>query len=288
MKRLLLLLPVLLLSGGCRNSSDNAGRVPARSGGYRFRVPVLCYHSVGSRVKGRFSVSEADFRAQMEYLYLNGFTVLPLERLVDFVEAYRSGRRGIFLPRRPVVITFDDNYADIQRIAWPVLRRYGFPAYNFIYVKFMTPSRWSFYRQYLRQGMGFGGHTLTHADLTRLLPGESARSYRRRILHELEHSRQIISDRLRSRIRYLAYPYGVYNRTVIRLTRLAGYRAAFSALGGYVTGKSSLDALPRFTVFRDFDLKTFKLIVNGGWSRALGIYGQGKQDFHMRDYNFDY
>lgn len=287
MKRLSFVIMAAVLFNSCSNSSSQKGK-PASAAAYSFRVPILCYHSVGDRIKGRFSVSENEFKKQMRYLYLNGYSVLPLEKLVKFLEAEKSGRRGIFLPRKPVVITFDDNYPDIQRIAWPILRRYNFPAYNFVYTKFMNKARWQFYRSYHEAGMGFGCHTITHCNLTVRRKGESPQRYRKRVLHELERSRFLISAGLRTDVEFLAYPYGECNQTVVRLARIAGFRAMFSALGGYVTEKSSLDRLPRFTVFRDFDMKMFKLIVSGGWNRKIGGYHAGKQGFRMRDYNFDY
>jgi peptidoglycan/xylan/chitin deacetylase (PgdA/CDA1 family) len=61
------------------------------------------------------------FRTQMAFVR-RAYTVLPLDALVDAV--VRGGR----LPARALAITFDDGYADNQRLALPVLRALGLPA----------------------------------------------------------------------------------------------------------------------------------------------------------------
>ena len=57
----------------------------------------------------------------MEYLAQNGYHVLPLARLEDFL----AGKTP--LPRKSVVITIDDGYRSTYEIAYPILKKYGFP-----------------------------------------------------------------------------------------------------------------------------------------------------------------
>ena len=53
-------------------------------------------------------------------------------RVVSMTEVLdaQAGKRA--LPKRAVVITFDDAYRDFAEVAWPVLRRYGFGATVFV------------------------------------------------------------------------------------------------------------------------------------------------------------
>ena len=253
------------------------------------RVPVLCYHSIADRQPGAFTISTGVFEQQMQYLYTHGYTVITLKQLVRYLRLRKAGHAGrVKLPRKSVVITFDDNYVSIPLNALPILRLYGFPATNFLYTKFMTPKQWVWRRRFAAKGLDFQSHTLNHVDLIRRKPGESLKLYKRRIYKEMNDSRKVIAAGLKKTVVFLAYPFGTSNPIVRRLARLSGYMAMFSALGGYVTAKSKIDNLPRFTMFRNFDMEAFKLIVSGAWNRGYGIYDRVKQDFKPRDYNFDF
>ena len=254
-----------------------------------FRIPILCYHSVTDKGNGRFVLSTGAFEEQMQYLYVNGYTVLSLDKLVEFLTLYKQGRaKAVNLPQKPVVITFDDNFFSIPLNALPILKLYGFPAANFLYTLFMTDTQWRWYRKFAGQGLTFSSHTCNHVDLTRRKAGESDRAWRKRIYREMKDSRKIIARGLGSEVLYLAYPFGNVNPEVRQFARLAGYRAMFSALGGYVTDKTELDNIPRFTMFRNFSMEMFQLIVSGGWNRGLEDFVQDPRDFKIRDYNFDF
>jgi len=93
---------------------------------YTATVPILMYHHIDEDVTSDMVVSPDTFAAQMRALYEHGFNVIPLSRLVDFVD------RGVPLPERPVVITFDDGYLSVYKYAFPVLARYGQHATSFV------------------------------------------------------------------------------------------------------------------------------------------------------------
>jgi len=61
-------------------------------------VPILCYHRFGTRANN-LTVTPQAFEAQMRYLRENGYAVVPMTRLVDFLEGKTA------LPRKSVVIT---------------------------------------------------------------------------------------------------------------------------------------------------------------------------------------
>jgi len=87
---------------------------------------ILMYHSVlpdpaaQSESLGDIVHSQGEFRAQMELLACN-YHPLSLDQAVK----YLRGEDG--LPKRSVVVTFDDGYADNHEIAMPILNRFGVP-----------------------------------------------------------------------------------------------------------------------------------------------------------------
>src|SRR5713226_5754531 len=142
-------------------------RAPIPSGPVTF-VPILYYHYIrinpnpSDRVGFSLSTPPAMFRSQMQYLANHGFHVLSLH---DAVVAIRN-HSG--LPSRPVVLTFDDGYADFFTTAVPILQSHGFTATSFVisgrmgWGGFMTPSQ-----VVAADAMGFtiGAHTVDHVAL---------------------------------------------------------------------------------------------------------------------------
>ena len=92
---------------------------------------ILAYHRVAELrdtplVDSRsVSATPAVFARQMMHLARH-YHVIGMARLLQAVE------KGIRLPKRAVLITFDDAYADFAETAWPVLKRFGLPATLFV------------------------------------------------------------------------------------------------------------------------------------------------------------
>ena len=89
-------------------------------------VPVLTYHGIDDKQDG-YSVDQKTFAKQMALLRRMGLRSLSIEQYVRFLRGERAG-----LPRRPVLITFDDGRLDSFRGADRVLQRYGFRATMFV------------------------------------------------------------------------------------------------------------------------------------------------------------
>jgi peptidoglycan/xylan/chitin deacetylase (PgdA/CDA1 family) len=89
-------------------------------------VPVLLYHHLGNDGKDGATITPAQFEENMLALYEAGYTAISIGQLVDFVY------RGVDLPVKPILITFDDGYYSNYEYAYPVLKQYGFKATIFI------------------------------------------------------------------------------------------------------------------------------------------------------------
>lgn len=91
----------------------------------RRRLLILCYHGVAlddeHEWRPSLYMTESQLRARFELLRAGGYEVLPLGRALE-----RLAERS--LPRRAVVLTFDDGGYDFYLRASPLLREYGFPA----------------------------------------------------------------------------------------------------------------------------------------------------------------
>lgn len=108
-----------------------------KSGG----LNILMFHGFTDRIhEGMQNASglhlHADAFAKICGRLARNHTVLHLHEAADLIRA------GSPLPRRAIVLTFDDGYASIHRIALPILRRYHLPATVFIATDFVHNGAW--------------------------------------------------------------------------------------------------------------------------------------------------
>ena len=194
------------------------------SNGYQL-VPVLVYHEIGPQARGRLVITAEAFEKQMRHLKAEGYRVIPLEDLVEFTALGRQ------LPRRAVVLTFDDGYKSFLRYAYPLLKELRFPATLFVYTDYVGTSAnaldWAELKRLADEGFAIEAHTKTHADLRRR-PGEAVEAWSRRLEAELAQPLQLFRARLGLAPRALAYPYGSHDTEVADKVRQHGYLAAFT------------------------------------------------------------
>jgi peptidoglycan/xylan/chitin deacetylase (PgdA/CDA1 family) len=105
----------------------------------RSRLLIIAYHGVSLDDEHRWNPSlfmEPDyFRARMELLYTNGCAVLPLDEAIR--RLYTND-----LPENSVALTFDDGYYGFYKLAYPILKEFGFPATVYLttfYVQYNRP-----------------------------------------------------------------------------------------------------------------------------------------------------
>jgi peptidoglycan/xylan/chitin deacetylase (PgdA/CDA1 family) len=215
-------------------------------------VPVLVYHHVLERPNGPRLVvmSVKRFSAQMAWLSAHGYQAVTLRRVYD---AWTGA--GI-LPPHPVVLTFDDGYADQVRNAAPVLRRYHWPAEldlvsSALYLgddppaTSLTPEM---VRGLLDDGWGLESHSVSHLDLT-VLWGDKLR-------RELVASRARLEDLFATQVDFFCYPGGIYDKRVKLAVRRAGYLAATGTRYGAATPRD-LFSLARIYAYRGESMSSF-------------------------------
>lgn len=143
------------------------------------------------------------------------------------------------LPRKHVLLTFDDGYDDLYDHLLPLVIKHRLTPVIFLVAdrvgatsiwdqKFGLRSRRLLtlpqIREMQKYGVEFGSHTLTHP----FLPDVSQEQ-----LHcEVRESRRRLEDMLGVEVTTFAYPYGGVDRRVRAAVAEAGYKAAFTTLPG--------------------------------------------------------
>jgi len=197
---------------------SDTNRVGVFGNGYQV-VPILSYHRFGEG-KGRLSVSRAQFEQHMEFLKRHGYRPIPLHDLAAFLRAEKA------IPRNSVVLTIDDGYRSIYKIAYPVLAKYQFPATVFIYTDYIGKGglTWRQMKEMEESGLvSFQAHSKTHDDLTVRSSSEPLEIYKARLVEEVRSPNKVLEKRMSNDVIGYAYPFGAVNRLVVDELKRHGY-----------------------------------------------------------------
>jgi peptidoglycan/xylan/chitin deacetylase (PgdA/CDA1 family) len=190
--------------------------VATTSAAVRVHVPILMYHHVSdlppdanATVKN-LTVAPDAFRAEMQYLKDGSYNVISLYALYDALT------NGVSLPAKPVILTFDDGYADAYRNVFPILSQFGFTGAFFIITQpvdenntaYMT---WDQIRQMADAGMSMEAHTQTHPDLRQRTPDF--------LVSEIGGSLDDIAAHTGHQPHMFSYPVGMYDAQTMTTLR---------------------------------------------------------------------
>ncbi|MGH7339266.1 MAG: poly-beta-1,6-N-acetyl-D-glucosamine N-deacetylase PgaB, partial [Candidatus Rokuibacteriota bacterium] len=193
-------------------------------------------------------------RAHVRALKANGWKFATVSQLESFRDRPKE------LPRRVVVLTFDDGLESFYRVVLPMLREEQVPATLTVVPSFLdapppdlppvlswdqlteiAQSGWveiashTNEQHVLTAGNPFG--TPTAAVTTRKFLTEDERyedraEYRTRIAADLAASKQTLEQRLGVPVRSLAWPYGEHNAVARELAEQAGFALTMGLNGG--------------------------------------------------------
>jgi len=188
----------------------------------RARIPVLCYHQIRTPTSADgaearpYIVRPSVFAKQMRALADAGYTTVTGDELVAHV------LRGQRLPRKPVLLTFDDASAGQYTEAFPVLRRHRFKATFFVMTVVLGKPGWltrGQVRKLDRAGMTIGAHTWDH----KAVPEYTGDDWDTEIAEPTRELERLVGHP----IELFAYPFGLRDNEAIPHLLRAGLRAGF-------------------------------------------------------------
>jgi peptidoglycan/xylan/chitin deacetylase (PgdA/CDA1 family) len=232
---------------------------PFSKGGLKVRgyqtVPILSYHRLSTTGKADNMIMPVErFESQMMYLQKNGYTVITIEQFMDYIN-FRNQ-----IPRKSVVITFDDGWKSIYEVAYPILKKFQYPATLFIYTNFIGARKamsWDQIKELSENGFSIHCHSKSHRYLNRMKKGESFRRYYQALKEELFDAKMMIQEKVGKECKYLAYPYGAYNNLVIAMAEKYGYYGGFTARRGVNPFYRNRYKINRSMIYGEYDLKKF-------------------------------
>jgi peptidoglycan/xylan/chitin deacetylase (PgdA/CDA1 family) len=204
------------------------------------------YHHIAvpapdEQLKNNF-VDPAVFEAQLKYLKAQGYETITLS------EMNRAFLGAFPLPEKPVILTFDDAYADFYANAYPLLKKYQAKA-NLSVITGMIGGDHLTWEQILEvsgKNVEIVSHTQNHLDLSSA-SAETVRS-------ELSTSRDELIKQVGNVPRFLVYPSGKYSDDVIAVAKELGYLGALTTEWGKEISTRYYFEIPRVRVSRDSNI----------------------------------
>lgn len=217
----------------------------------RPQVPILCYHQVRNwkptdgKVGKDYIVEIENFKNHIKMLVDSGYnTILP-----DQLYAYLN--EGKPLPKKPIMLTFDDTDLDQFTVVNPLLKKHGYKAVYFImtvsigkkgkFVDYMSSDQ---IKQLSDEGNVIGSHTYDHKNF---------KKYEGKDWEEqLDKPTKRLEEITGKKIDYFAYPFGLWNSQGIPELKKRGFKMAFALADKRAPNE------PLYTVRR--------IIASGYWS----------------------
>ena len=227
------------------------------------QVPILLYHRFGPVVADGMTVTTAVFESHLSYLKDNGYTVIPLRQLVEYLL-----RKGAPPPRRSVVIVADDGHKSVYTDMYPLIKKYQIPVTLFIYPSAISNASyamtWDQLRELKKSGFfDFQSHTYWHPNFKKDKKRFSPSEYERSVDMQFRKSKEKLEKMLGIKVDMLAWPFGLYDEELMGKASASGYVAAFTIERRHTSESDNVMALPRYLMINADKGKTFEAILQG-------------------------
>lgn len=189
-------------------------------------VPVVLYHHVQpneeatSKNQTKISVNDTIFAEQMAYLKNRGYNTITPDQLLS---GLTSG-----LPAKPILLTFDDGYADFYKYAYPELVKNNLRATVFLATGLMGGADYLTWEQIAEMRSSglitFANHTWSHKNL-----GAAGAD---KIEYEIKTAQQQLLDNGLGPVTSFAYPYGLPSSYAESILKDLGIKTAFTTIPG--------------------------------------------------------
>lgn len=235
-------------------------------------VPILLYHRFGATVADGMTITTPVFESHLKYLRENGYTVIPLRRLVDWYL-----KKGPAPAPKSVVIVEDDAHKSVYSDMLPLAKKYNVPVTVFVYPSAISNAKyamtWDQLRELKKSGLfDFQSHTYWHPnfkkDRKKMKPAEFDKS----VTMQLTKSKARIEKELGTKVDLLAWPFGIYDDDLLRRAVAAGYVGTFTIERRNATASEQVMKLPRYLLINADQGKAFAQMLEGKGPKRNVVY----------------
>jgi len=219
------------------------------------KIPVLLYHDIREDV---FDLSSID--PQLWPYVLKESDFIDQMKLINNQElkAIKASNLNI-AEEKSVSVVFDDGWVSNYRIAYPILKEYGFSATFFVTIENIGKQgmmTWQQLKEMSDNGMEIGSHNMTHR-----VPLDLSK---KELEHELCESKKVLEEKLGIDINCFSSPTGFYDKRIEDLAKNIGYKSVFFSkmeFNNLVNGHNGFLSISKIGVKRNDSLKRFKAII---------------------------
>ena len=185
------------------------------------KIPIIMYHDITATKDVSWDVTPDELERHFQALQEGGYTPISMDQMVNHL------RTGSQLPEKPVLLTFDDNYIGQYQYAFPLLKKYNYPAVWSVHTRFVgtggkkPKATWDQLREMSKSGLiTVASHTVNHLNLKDLSDRE--------IEKEVTESKKVLEKELGIAIDYFTYPEGDFTERAREKIKNAGYKGALT------------------------------------------------------------
>ncbi len=223
--------------------------------------PILLYHRFGAAPADSMTVTTSVFTSHLEYLKANGYTVVPLRRLLNDLN------RKVQPPAKSVAIVVDDAHISVYTDMLPLVKKYRIPVTLFIYPSAVSNASYAMSWPQLKelQKTGFfdmQSHTFWHPNFKKERKKLTATQYEQLVKTQLGKAKARLEQELGTRVDMLAWPFGIYDDFLMARAKDAGYVAAFTIEGNRDRSFENPMKIPRYLISNSDRGKRFERILS--------------------------
>lgn len=238
-------------------------------------IPVLMYHHIAEKASSTAIVTPEKLESDFRTLQAEGYEPIFLSQLKDYLDGKCE------LPKKPIIITFDDGYLSNYIYAYPISSRYGFKI-NISIIGWsvgkttfvdseipITPHfDWDQASRMVNGGLveiqnhtnnmhstpeAFYGYNRSPAKGMLQKLRESDEDYRNRVKKDILGLNDTITKNLGKTSQFVTYPYGAYSEKSEEILKSIGIAGTLTTDEGVKVYRNPEDLyrIPRINVTND-------------------------------------
>ncbi|GMA62848.1 polysaccharide deacetylase family protein [Alicyclobacillus fastidiosus] len=226
---------------------------------FDLQVPILEYHQADYLPGNSLGLRSGQFLREAQWLSDHGY------HTINFGQLYAAMYHMYQLPKKPIIITFDDGYESVYRNIFPILKKFNQQVTIFMISNYVRlHGKWPMLTKDELRVMESSGlvdvesHSATHPDLGTASEREAYR--------EIVQSSRDLEKITGHPIRFFCYPSGRYNAATIEMLKENGYFLATVQGHEPASLRQGPYTLHRMTIYQTTSLENFaQYLLHGGF-----------------------